>query len=158
MNQQRTFLTDLRIWDGHGLIDADTIILQGQQIEALCDKAALSNTESRLTRSMAGATALPGLMDAHVHMVLDPNQSRPPTREETGDPAAMRERAAMMVRAGITTDNLPVSSTPAACSHTQRSSGVSTSRFTGSCPRVIPSRRAAAQVWAKTPGLPQLMP
>jgi imidazolonepropionase-like amidohydrolase len=103
MNQQRTFLTDLRIWDGHSLIDADTIILQGQKIAALCDKAALSNTESRLARSVAGATALPGLMDAHVHMVLDPNQSKPPTRKETGDPAAMRERAAMMVRAGITT-------------------------------------------------------
>ena len=41
-------------------------------------------------------------MDAHVHMVLDPNRSSPPGADELPDPAAMRERAAMMVRAGIT--------------------------------------------------------
>jgi imidazolonepropionase-like amidohydrolase len=103
MNQQRTILTDLRIWDGHTLLDADTLILEGRRISTLCGKSALSTDEARTARSLAGATALPGLMDAHVHMVLDPNRSRPPAREETGDPAAMRERATRMVQAGITT-------------------------------------------------------
>jgi imidazolonepropionase-like amidohydrolase len=102
-NKERTILTDLRIWDGEHRLEADTVVLTGRRIEALCDKTALSSAESRMARSMAGMTALPGLMDAHVHMVLDPNRSSPPGADETPDPAAMRERAAMMVRAGITT-------------------------------------------------------
>ena len=103
MTNQRTILTDLRIWDGQQRLEVNTLILHGRQIETLCEKNALSPTEVRTARSMAGLTALPGLMDAHVHMVLDPNRSTPPGADELPDPAAMRERAAMMVRAGITT-------------------------------------------------------
>lgn len=103
MDAQRTILTDLRIWDGDTTLDADTLVLNGTTIEAVCSRSALSPTEARLARSLAGASALPGLMDAHVHMVLDPNESRPPAPGASADPGAMRERAAMMVRAGITT-------------------------------------------------------
>ena len=103
MKAGRTILTDLRIWDGETTLDADTLVLNGSVIESVCKKSALSEAEVRLTRSLAGTTALPGLMDAHVHMVLDPNRARPPGPGEAGDPTAMRERAAMMVRAGITT-------------------------------------------------------
>jgi imidazolonepropionase-like amidohydrolase len=103
MTDQRTILTDLSIWDGLHRLEVDTLILHGRQIENLCNKASLSASEARTARSMAGLTALPGLMDAHVHMVLDPNRSTPPAADEKPDPAAMRERAAMMVRAGITT-------------------------------------------------------
>ncbi len=103
MTAQRTILTDLKIWDGLQPLEMDTLILNGPEIERLCSKAALSQAEARTARSMAGATALPGLMDAHVHMVLDPNRSTTPAADELPDRAAMRERAAMMVRAGITT-------------------------------------------------------
>ena len=68
MTEQRTILTDLMIWDGVTAAETDTLILQGRQIETLCDKAALSQAELRTARSMAGMTALPGLMDAHVHV------------------------------------------------------------------------------------------
>jgi len=103
MQEQRTILTDLKLWDGAHDLEADTLILNGRQIETVCEKTALSSAEVRTAQSMAGMTALPGLMDAHVHMVLDPNRSAPPGPDEVPDPAAMRERAAMMVRAGITT-------------------------------------------------------
>ena len=103
MTDQRTILTDLNIWDGINRLEVDTLILHGRQIENLCDKAALAPVEARTARSMAGLTALPGLMDAHVHMVLDPNRSTPPAAGEKPDPTAMRNRAAVMVRAGITT-------------------------------------------------------
>jgi imidazolonepropionase-like amidohydrolase len=103
MSPNRTILTDLRIWDGDLTLAADTLIINGSTIEAVCGKTSLSAAESRTARSLAGSTALPGLMDAHVHMVLDPDESRPPELGESGDRAAMRERAAMMVRAGITT-------------------------------------------------------
>ncbi len=98
-----TILTDLTIWDGDAIVEADTLILRGPRIEGLCRRSALGAGEARAARSLAGATALPGLMDAHVHMVLDPSRKDPPGPEEHGDPQAMRERAAMMVRAGITT-------------------------------------------------------
>lgn len=100
---QRTLLTDLQLWDGLHVLEANTLILRGRHIEAVCDKAELSSADARIARSMAGMSALPGLMDAHVHMVLDPNRSSPPAAGERPDPAAMSERAAMMVRAGITT-------------------------------------------------------
>lgn len=103
MTETRTILTDLSLWDGDSVVDLDTLILRGPLIEALVPRDALSAGEARSARSMAGATALPGLMDAHVHMVLDPNRSKPPAPLEAGDPAAMRERATRMVRAGITT-------------------------------------------------------
>lgn len=103
MHDQRTILTDLRLWDGVQTLDADTLVLNGGTIESLCQRSALSAAETRTARSMAGLTALPGLMDAHVHMTLDPNRSAPPGPDEAADTAAMRERAAMMVRAGITT-------------------------------------------------------
>ena len=103
MTAQRTILSDLKIWDGLQHLEADTLILHGRKIEALCEKTALSQAEGRIARSMTGMTALPGLMDAHVHMVLDPNRATPPAADELPDPLAMRERAAMMVRAGITT-------------------------------------------------------
>ena len=98
-----TILTDLKIWDGEHSLEADTLILKGSRISSLSHRSALSGAERRIARSMAGLTALPGLMDAHVHMVLDPNRSTPPAADELPDPDAMRERAAMMVRAGITT-------------------------------------------------------
>ncbi len=103
MPDQRTILTDLKLWDGEQRLETDTLVLNGRRIESLCDKSALSAAEARTARSMAGMTALPGLMDAHVHMVLDPNRSSPPAADELPDPAAMRERATMMARAGITT-------------------------------------------------------
>ncbi len=103
MHEDRTILTDLKIWDGERSLETNTLVLNGHRIEILCDKTALSPAEKRLSRSMAGMTALPGLMDGHVHMVLDPNRSSPPAADELPDPAAMRERAVMMVRAGITT-------------------------------------------------------
>ncbi len=99
----RTILTDLKIWDGEQSLEADTLILNGPHIETVAHSTALSAAERRIARSMSGLFALPGLMDAHVHMVLDPNRSAPPGPDELPDSGAMRERAAMMVRAGITT-------------------------------------------------------
>jgi len=99
---ERTLLTDLILWDGDRPAAADTLILAGNRIERLCERGDLSAADARRARSLPGCTALPGLIDAHVHMVLDPGRSQPPARDELPDPAAMRERAAAMVAAGIT--------------------------------------------------------
>jgi imidazolonepropionase-like amidohydrolase len=57
-------------------------------------------------RDMGGLFAIPGLIDAHVHMCLDPELKDPlqqtlPAKEKIV--ADIRKRASMMVRAGITT-------------------------------------------------------
>lgn len=99
---ERTILTDLSVWDGEAHRPADTLILAGSRIEAVCERNVLSAADARRSRSLPGCTAMPGLIDAHVHMVLDPNRSSPPGPDEPGDAGAMRARATQMVRSGIT--------------------------------------------------------
>jgi len=95
-----TTLTGLRIWDGVGVCDADAIRIEGSRITAVGDADDLRADAKVINYS--GATAIPGLIDAHVHMVLDPEKRSPPGRDDVPDMAAMRRRAGEMVRAGIT--------------------------------------------------------
>jgi len=102
-----TLYTHLRIWDGHGAtyrddvdalrVDDGRIVWVGRTVDARGDAAA---------RDMSGLTAIPGLIDAHVHMVLDPDVRDPLAQtapDRAARVAAMERRAAEMVRAGITT-------------------------------------------------------
>lgn len=98
----RVVLTELGIWDGFQRSTADTLILSGDRIDSLCERRSLTRTDARRAVPLPGCTAIPGLIDAHVHMVLDPERRQPPARDELPDPVAMRERAGAMVRAGIT--------------------------------------------------------
>ena len=92
--------TNLRIWDGiaDDYLGADSIVVDGEHI------AAVGHAPNG--RDCSGLTAIPGLIDAHVHMVLDPAlmsvaeqlaQDRDTLWEK------MVRRADVMVRAGITT-------------------------------------------------------
>ena len=97
----------LRIWDGIAdayLDGADAIRVEDGRIAAVGAAAEISSGAT--SRDMHGVTALPGLIDAHVHMVLDPDL-RDPLSQTTADrdtrAAAMAQRAGEMVRAGITT-------------------------------------------------------
>ena len=98
----RTILTGLNLWDGNEHLPADTLILNGGRIESICPREVLTAAEGRQAQTLSGATALPGLIDAHVHLVLDPEQASPPGPGQSGRIAAMRERASAMVSAGIT--------------------------------------------------------
>jgi imidazolonepropionase-like amidohydrolase len=94
-------LTDLRIWDGESFVDANAIRVQDSKIVAIGDARDL-RADSQVV-CYPGATAIPGLIDAHVHMVLDPQQKSPPGPDDLPDQIAMRERARQMLAAGITT-------------------------------------------------------
>ncbi|MFU8813884.1 MAG: amidohydrolase family protein [Pseudomonadales bacterium] len=96
-----TLLRNLRIWDGVDLLPADSLRLRGSRIDAVGDGLLAEGDD--LVVDCAGATAMPGLMDAHVHLELDPQQSRPPQPTDRRDPDQMNQRADAMVRAGITT-------------------------------------------------------
>jgi len=96
-----------RIWDGisPGYLErADAIRIVDGRIAAIGRAEALRGSSEPL--DLAGRTVLPGLIDCHVHLCLDPGvfdaeaQTRGSDAEEL---AKMRERAAAMVRAGITT-------------------------------------------------------
>ncbi|MEM7016607.1 MAG: amidohydrolase family protein [Pseudomonadota bacterium] len=101
-------LTHLRIWDGiaddyRG--DADAIRVENGQITRIGDSATLSQGQADV-RDMSGLTAIPGLIDAHVHLCLDPEiKSAEDQAEESPESlyAAMQKRAEAMVKAGITT-------------------------------------------------------
>lgn len=96
-----TLLTRVRVWDGERRLDADSLRLQGLRITAIGSR--LKPGPHDRVIDCAGATALPGLIDAHVHLELDPAAHRPPAPDQPRPLAALADRAAAMVRAGITT-------------------------------------------------------
>jgi imidazolonepropionase-like amidohydrolase len=97
---------NVRIWDGTGdaLIDADSLTMDAGRIVAVGEPPVpLAPHE---TRDMRGATVIPGLIDAHVHMVLDPEIKQALEQDQVTPQrqhAALRERALAMLEAGITT-------------------------------------------------------
>jgi imidazolonepropionase-like amidohydrolase len=84
-----------------GLVDADTIRVEGQRIAAIGARSDLAGDADVI--DCQGATAIPGLIDAHVHLELNPDHHKPPEKTDLGQRPLMVERAAAMVRAGITT-------------------------------------------------------
>lgn len=92
--------SNLRIWDGvaDGYRDTDSITVEGERIVAI--------GRSQGGRDCSGLTAIPGLIDAHVHMVLDPDLTSVADQLAQDDDMLrdkMAVRAEAMVRAGITT-------------------------------------------------------
>ena len=100
-------LTDIAVWDGtapESSSESWTLRVEGEHIAAVGPDPKLC--EGVETLSLRGCTVLPGLVDAHVHLCLDPAvldpmaQTQPPREERV---AAMEARAAAMLHAGITT-------------------------------------------------------
>lgn len=95
-------LSNLRIWDGvsDSYDSADTLQIGGSRITRVGAAAGLPPG-----RDMSGLTAIPGLMDSHVHLCLDPGVMAPEDQQTDPDKVLplMRERAIAMVKAGITT-------------------------------------------------------
>ena len=96
-----TTLTDLKIWDGRQMIQADTIQWQGQLLSFIGSKGDLPATTNM--QSCAGLTAMPGLVDAHVHLELNPDDKNPPQHTDPQVIPLMAQRAHAMAKAGITT-------------------------------------------------------
>ncbi|MFK7912653.1 MAG: amidohydrolase family protein [Pseudomonadales bacterium] len=94
-------LRNLKIWDGDGVADADTLVMQGSVISGVGDTSAIPANAT--TRDCAGLWAVPGLIDAHVHLELNPDDKNAPSGSQAHQRPLMAQRAAAMVRAGITT-------------------------------------------------------
>ena len=94
-------LRGLNLWDGNKRIDETTLTLQSNRILAVGASEYASAADR--TIDATGLWAIPGLIDAHVHMTLDPSRREPPAAGEVPAWEPMVERAEQMARAGITT-------------------------------------------------------
>ena len=95
-----TTYTNIRLWDGvaDAYADANSIAVEGEVIVGV--------GRDLPGEDCAGLTVVPGLIDAHVHMVLDPSHKT--VAEHLAEKRdvlrrKMAARAFAMVRAGITT-------------------------------------------------------
>jgi imidazolonepropionase-like amidohydrolase len=98
----------VRVWDGvSDRVDSrphDIRIRRGRIVAIGVD--ANSDLEAEVWTAPAGATALPGLIDTHVHLTLDPTIASLSAQLSIPEPtvaAGSAVRAEQMVRAGITT-------------------------------------------------------
>lgn len=94
-----TVLRGVRIWDGERSLGEGNLHIEGSRIVAL-DRAPGVDDE---VIDCTGATAIPGLIDAHVHMELDPETKAAPEARAEPELPELAERARKMVEAGITT-------------------------------------------------------
>ena len=102
----RVVYRNVRVWDGvaDGYAAADSVTVEGGRIVGVGEAGRRANGAA--SRDMAGVTALPGLIDAHVHMTLDPALRTPAEQLAVPDDAlvaGIERRALAMARAGITT-------------------------------------------------------
>ncbi|MCB1693324.1 MAG: amidohydrolase family protein [Pseudomonadales bacterium] len=99
-----TILTNLKIIDPVlGLVDADAIEVENGVIVALGTAGEMPGPDRR---DMGGVFVTPGLIDAHVHLCLNPEISNPLDQDKFDREtlmAQMIERARQMLDAGITT-------------------------------------------------------
>ncbi len=89
---------NLQYWDGLGEVLAEGDIR--------VSKGLFASESDGGSRDLAGCYAIPGLIDAHIHLCLNP-EIRNPDDQTLPEPAQlmseMRRRAGAMLRAGITT-------------------------------------------------------
>ena len=100
-------LIGLRVWDGRAQSlspEPWTIRIREGKIEGLGPQPELAANAQGIP--LSGATAIPGLIDAHVHLTLDPALSNPSDQLSVPRDSlekAVQSRAAAMLCAGITT-------------------------------------------------------
>ncbi len=100
-------ISGVRVWDGESeerSIEPLTIRIEGERITAIGSAPELRADAEVL--SFDAATALPGLIDAHVHFCIDPGIRTPEAQDEVPfeeRERAMEARALAMAQAGITT-------------------------------------------------------
>ncbi len=99
------WLKNLKIWDGVSdqLSDADAVHIEEGKISAV-ESSDAAGAESGM--DLSGLVAIPGLVDAHVHMCLNPDIKTATAQGEVSRDQLLREmiiRSEQMLRAGITT-------------------------------------------------------
>lgn len=94
-------LNNLNIWNGEARLEADCLALADGKIVAIGGQSDMP--QDAAARDCAGAWALPGLIDAHVHLELNPDDKGAPDSKTQDQRPLMVERAEKMLLGGITT-------------------------------------------------------
>ena len=93
-----TAFTNLNIFDGETISDHQSIEFDETGIISL----SASSDKAGDALDAGGAWLLPGLIDCHIHLELNPDDKVPPALDAKRDLDAMAVRAQQMVEAGIT--------------------------------------------------------
>ncbi len=106
--QRSTLLVPARVFDGTAMHDGWVVLVQGDSIVATGPAASVHAPPDATRIELAGATVLPGLIDAHSHVFLHPYNETPWDDQVLHEPLALRvARATNHVRntllAGFTT-------------------------------------------------------
>jgi imidazolonepropionase-like amidohydrolase len=96
-------LRGLKVWDGFKSLDANTLVIEGARIAGLVDGRDQRVRDQSASIDCSGLTAIPGLIDAHVHLELNPDDKDAPAQSKDDIVPLMAERAMKMAKAGITT-------------------------------------------------------
>jgi imidazolonepropionase-like amidohydrolase len=108
LSENRTILSGLKIWDGLAgdyLPDVDSITIDGHAITSIGHGHQSAGIKTKQI-NCAGLYAIPGLIDAHIHLVLDPEikDAMKQGLESTAELMLKMElRVKKMAAAGITT-------------------------------------------------------
>ena len=78
-------------WDGKRVLEEDTLVIQGHKIVGLTHHDNLAAATP--TRDCSGLSAIPGLIDAHVHLELNPDDKDAPMRTTPAVIPLMAQRA-----------------------------------------------------------------
>src|SRR5215831_11175718 len=75
--QTSYILRPARVFDGDAMHDGWVVVVQGQRIEAAGPTASITAPPNAETIDLPGATLLPGLIEAHSHVLLHPYNETP---------------------------------------------------------------------------------
>ena len=108
-SQKKISFKNVRIWNGLAeSIDAgiDCLTFENGQVTSVGSSGELGSDCQDYSQDMSGVTLIPGLIDAHIHLCLNPEQKDPLAQEDPGRDALLEQmsaRARLMLEAGITT-------------------------------------------------------
>jgi imidazolonepropionase-like amidohydrolase len=99
-----------RVWDGSDAAPHDgwAVLVRGERIEAVGPRSQISAPADATTITLAGTTLMPGLIEAHSHLLLHPYNETPWDDQVLHEPEALRvaravNHARATLMAGFTT-------------------------------------------------------
>jgi imidazolonepropionase-like amidohydrolase len=95
-------LKPARVFDGDAMHDGWVVVVRGQRIESAGPAASASTPADAETIDLAGATLLPGLIEAHSHVLLHPYNETTWNDQVEHEPLALRvARATVSLKATL---------------------------------------------------------
>src|SRR5438046_488774 len=81
-----------RVWDGSDAAPHDgwVVLVRGERIEAVGPRAQVAPPADATTIALAGTTLMPGLIEAHSHLLLHPYNETPWDDQVLHEPEALR--------------------------------------------------------------------